>query len=132
MIDCLSIFDMSLSLNLKPLFIFMVFIWLDFFYLETIGSELYHDLMTSIWEKAISILAGNLKSGHSYLITAVSKADFYTSKALIFKLFGKCQIIRILKIIARLSGRFSWHVKFKKSGPLWKKIRVQHRQFDTP
>ena len=27
--------------------------------------------MTSIWEKAISILAGNLNSGRSYLITAV-------------------------------------------------------------
>ena len=28
--------------------------------------------MTNIWEKAISILAGNLNSGHSYLITAVT------------------------------------------------------------
>jgi hypothetical protein len=27
--------------------------------------------MASIWEKAISILAGNLNSGHSYLITTV-------------------------------------------------------------
>ena len=62
---------MSLSLNLKPLFIFMVFIWLDFFYLETIGSELYHDLMTSIWEKVISILMGNLNSSRSYLLAAV-------------------------------------------------------------
>ena len=34
-------------------------------------SSLYHDLMAIIWEKAISILAGNLNSGHSYLITAV-------------------------------------------------------------
>ena len=62
---------MSLSLNLKPLFIFMVFIWLDFFYLETIRSELYHDLMTSIWEKVISILMGNLNSSRSYLLAAV-------------------------------------------------------------
>ena len=29
--------------------------------------------MASIWEKAISILAGNLNSGCSYLITAVSR-----------------------------------------------------------
>ena len=30
-------------------------------------------MMASIWEKAISILAGNLNSGPSYLITAVKK-----------------------------------------------------------
>ena len=32
-----------------------------------------HDLMASIWEKAISILAGNLNSSRSYLITAALK-----------------------------------------------------------
>ena len=36
-----------------------------FFYL------LDHDVMASILEKAISILAGNLNLGRSYLITAV-------------------------------------------------------------
>ena len=34
-------------------------------------SVLEYDLMTSICEKAVSILAGNLNSGCSYLITAV-------------------------------------------------------------
>ena len=34
-------------------------------------SLLDHDLMVSTWEKAISILAGNLNKGRSYLITAV-------------------------------------------------------------
>ena len=34
-------------------------------------SSLDHDLMASIWEKAISILPGNLNSGRSYLIIAV-------------------------------------------------------------
>ena len=34
-------------------------------------SLLDHDLMASIREKNISILAGNLNSGRSYLITAV-------------------------------------------------------------
>ena len=34
-------------------------------------SSLDHDLMASIGEKASSILAGNLNSGSSYLITAV-------------------------------------------------------------
>ena len=33
-------------------------------------SSLDHDLMASIWEKAISILAGSLNSGRRYLITA--------------------------------------------------------------
>ena len=31
--------------------------------------------MASIWEKAISILAGNLNSGRSYLIRAVRTTD---------------------------------------------------------
>ena len=33
--------------------------------------------MASIWEKALSILAGNLSSGHSYLNTAVSEQDYF-------------------------------------------------------
>ena len=33
--------------------------------------------MARIWEKAISILAGNINSGHTYLITAVCKSLFY-------------------------------------------------------
>ena len=41
-------------------------------------SSLDHDLMASIWENAISILAGNLNSSPSYLITAVSfPSSFY-------------------------------------------------------
>ena len=39
-------------------------------------SQLDHDLMANIWEKAIAILARNLNSGRSYLITAVLKPDF--------------------------------------------------------
>ena len=46
-----------------------LFFWrlygLGFFYQETI----YHDLMASIWEKKNLILAGNMNSGPSYLIT---------------------------------------------------------------
>ena len=42
------------------------FIWWNYW------SSLDHDLVASIWEKAISILAGNLNSGRSYLITAVT------------------------------------------------------------
>ena len=45
------------------------------FDLKTIGiSSLDHDLMDNIWEDAISILAGNLNSGCSYLTTTVTIA----------------------------------------------------------
>ena len=69
----LSKFDRSVFLILKPIYYFFGLV----FYLETIGSSLDHDLMASIWEKAISILAGNLNSGHSYIITAVKLTDKY-------------------------------------------------------
>ena len=45
------------------------------FYLETIKSLLNHHLMANIGEKVISILAGYLNSGLSYLITTVSFAS---------------------------------------------------------
>ena len=57
---------MSVFLILKPIPFFWPLNGLVF-YLETIGAH----LMASIKEKAISILAGNLNSGRSYLITAV-------------------------------------------------------------
>ena len=44
--------------------------WLGFLS-KNYWSSLDHDLMASIWEKAISVLAGNLNSGRSYFITAV-------------------------------------------------------------
>ena len=50
-------------------------LWLGFLS-RNYWSLLDHDLMASIWEKAISILAGNLNSGHSYLITAVRTMHF--------------------------------------------------------
>ena len=46
-----------------------------FFNLKSIGVR-YHNLMASISEKAIPFLAGNLKSGRSHLITAVSVKIF--------------------------------------------------------
>ena len=44
-----------------------------FLYLETIGILLIMDLMASIWEKAILILAINLNLGRTYLIIAVRR-----------------------------------------------------------
>ena len=45
--------------------------WLGFCLSRNYWSLLDHDLMANIWEKAISILAVNLNSSRSYLITAV-------------------------------------------------------------
>ena len=48
--------------------------------------------MASIWEKAISILAGNLNLGHSYLITAVTEC--YSLKGKIQKKVFKYNLFR--------------------------------------
>ena len=66
----MSKFDRSVFLILKPISYFLAFIWFGFLS-RKYWSSLDHDLMASIWGKAISILAGNLNSGRSYLITAV-------------------------------------------------------------
>ena len=50
--------------------IFLVFIWLVFL-CRNYWRSLDHDLIASILEKDISILAGNLNSGRSYLITVL-------------------------------------------------------------
>ena len=50
-----------------------------FFYPETIGSSLDHDLMASIWEKAISIMAGNLNSSRSCSCTMFDVFEPITS-----------------------------------------------------
>ena len=68
----LSKFDRSVFLILKPISFLLVFcVHLAWFLSRNYWSSLDHDLMASIWEKAISILAENLNSGRSYLITAV-------------------------------------------------------------
>ena len=64
-------FDRSVFLISKPISFFLAFIWLGFLSRNYLSS-LDHDLMASIWEKAISILAGNLNSGRSYLISYYS------------------------------------------------------------
>ena len=68
----LSKFYRSVFLILKPIsYFFAALLYGLVFYLETIESSLDHNLLATIWEKAILILVGNLNSGHSYLITAV-------------------------------------------------------------
>ena len=56
--------------NFKVILIFLAFIWLIFL-CRNYWRSLDHDLIASILEKDISILAGNFNSGRSYLITAV-------------------------------------------------------------
>ena len=46
------------------------------FFIQNLLSLLDDDLMANILEKAISILAGNLKLGPSYLITAVTLINY--------------------------------------------------------
>ena len=61
------------QLNISSELLFQLkFMWLGFLS-RNYWSWLDHDLMASFWEKAISILAGNLNSRRSYLITAVLK-----------------------------------------------------------
>ena len=69
----LSKFDWSVFLNLKPISYFFG-IYTAWFFIY--WSSLDHVLMASIWEKAILILARNLNSGRSYLITAVLPRQF--------------------------------------------------------
>ena len=67
----------------------MVFIWL--FLTRNYWSSLDYDLMASIWEKTISILAGNLISGRSYLITAVT-SDFSVWRSL------RGRLIKVIRV----------------------------------
>ena len=56
---------------LKPIsYLFLAFTWVGFLS-RNYCSLLDHDLMASIWKKAISILVGNLNSGRSYFLAAV-------------------------------------------------------------
>ena len=73
---CLSKFDWFVFLNAKPISYFLGIYMACFALSRIYWCFLDHDLMASIWEKAISILAGNLNSGRSYLITtAASKVN---------------------------------------------------------
>ena len=51
-----------------------------FFSSRIYWTSLDHDLMASIWEKAISILAESLNSGVIYLITTVHKIEILFQK----------------------------------------------------
>ena len=70
--------------------------------------------MVNIWEKAISILAGNLNSGLSYLITAVKSRSIF-SKVILHPSFSILQIKQNFWIYNKqvfeqniLSGKTFW------------------------
>ena len=92
------------------------------FFPRNYWSLLDHDLMTSIWETAISILAGNLNSGHSYLITAVKvsrNAQFN------FVLWG-CTKLKLSLKLCTLSLR-----ETREKGDRWAGWAIAHPDLGT-
>ena len=75
---CLSKFDRSES---KANLLFFQRLYGLGFLSKIYWSLLDHDLLAKIWEKAISILAGKLNSGRTYLITAVPRQEKFHSGA---------------------------------------------------
>ena len=69
-----SFFKMSVFLIWSQFLIFLAFIWLGFLS-RKYWSSLDHDLIASIWEKATSILAGNLNSGRCTTVLTTSWFD---------------------------------------------------------
>ena len=65
--------------------------------------------MASTWEKAISILAGNLNSGRSYLITAVKTAHCATSLFSLPKIRKVSPFPLLLPFFAVLKRQLSRH-----------------------
>ena len=86
---------MSVSLILMPISYSLVFIipMAYVFLSRNCWSSLDHDLMASICEKDNSILAENLNSGGSYLITAVTVLYFIVS-CLIQVLLEICNLLK--------------------------------------
>ena len=70
-------------------FLFSAFIWLGFFYLESIAEFLR---WLAFEKKAISILAENLNSGGNYLFTVVQMPD----EAFFFKLGQFCRLVEYI------------------------------------
>ena len=91
-------------------------------------SALDHDLMAKIWEKAISILAGNLNSGLSYLITAVLTSCL-SGSAVVLTSYSPSLTLRIVFTVltnGRLKNKYNCiqrnitkqiHATFPTSGP---------------
>ena len=82
-------------------------LWLGFIS-RNYWSSLDQDLMASIWEKANSILAGNLNSGRTYLIIAVQ---------LMLAQRGQIFYQAVLKIFRETRCMNIYAVKLR---PLWK------------
>ena len=124
--SCLSKFDRYVFCitNFKANFLsFLVIIWLVFLS-RNYWSSIYHDLMSSIWEKVIWILAGNLNSGRSYLITAVKSGVemscnlFSNGVFVIVRIFPDLSVILTSKV-ARLSLNFVSKMWGKSGNDKW-------------
>ena len=87
-------FEIYWPLIFKPIS-YLFGIYMACFYLSrNYWSLLDNDLTASIWEKAISILARNLNSGRSYLITAVlpTRIEKYNAGPVNVMQFFACKI----------------------------------------
>ena len=92
---------LSLFLVLKPISYFFGVYMACFFLSRDYWSLSDHDLMASIWEKNILILAENLNSGRSYLITTIQAfliARFFWN-------FHKCLVRTKIRLIVEFKLR---------------------------
>ena len=81
----LSKFDWCEFLNLKPISFSFFGIYMAWFLSRIYWSSLDHDLMASIWGKAISLLARNLNSGRSYCTYYSCKEVFQSMDMNLFR-----------------------------------------------
>ena len=98
----LSKFDQSISYEFKADFLVFWCLYHLLFDLETSGGILNHHLMANIWEKAISILSGNLNSGLHLFNRPIKNCPL-----------GITQILALCKFIFNLLFTFIRHF-FKK------------------
>ena len=107
-------FEIYWPLIFKPIS-YLFGIYMACFYLSrNYWSLLDNDLTASIWEKAISILARNLNSGRSYLITTVCESTDY----------GRAQGFAIYRhhILSVIMIWFSYTAKLSKSWDVHEKL----------
>ena len=112
-----------------------------FFLSRNYWIPLDHDLIDSIWEKDNSILAGNLNSGRSYLITAVQEEDyillslqelnFYNVRIVWSKHWETRGVVVAFYLFYGISSgcgqHFSWHsVRFSEFWYCWLKKMLLH------
>ena len=98
-------FNINRPLILANFSVFFLCIYMALFLSRNYWSSL--DLMASIWENVISILTGNLNSGCSYLITAVTISGQICRNKISILFFNKHRLLILLITFAARSGAHS-------------------------